>query len=292
MTKTQDKPLVSIIIPTRNSQETIEYCLQTIKQQTYARIETILLDRFSSDNTLKIAKKFDAQIFTFDCERSAAKNYGAKKAHGQFLLFIDSDMMLDRKVVEECVKKHAKNNVDAVTIPEIYVSHGLFGEYRKTEKTSLSKLKDLLEIPRFFKKDAFLKIGGFDEKLVCGEDFDLFQRFKNAGYKTEKTTFPISHFEDTYSLGQIMLKAYYYGRSLPALIKKNPKNVVRRYGKIRLASVKNTGMLIKNPQFFIGFVSVKVFESAAYISGISIELILNFFRTKIFKKLTVKTNTR
>ncbi|MEM2126856.1 MAG: glycosyltransferase family 2 protein, partial [Candidatus Bathyarchaeia archaeon] len=110
------KPLVSVVIPTFNSEKTIEDCLKSIKNQTYRNIEIIIVDNYSQDKTIKIAKKYDVLIFSKKLGRSAARNFGAKKTMGDFLLFLDSDMVLTPKVIQECVEKIIKNKVDAIEI--------------------------------------------------------------------------------------------------------------------------------------------------------------------------------
>ncbi|MFH7873662.1 MAG: glycosyltransferase, partial [Candidatus Aenigmatarchaeota archaeon] len=53
--KNAPKPLVSIIIPTYNSEKTLAKCLESIKNQSYKNIEIIVVDRFSKDKTAEIA---------------------------------------------------------------------------------------------------------------------------------------------------------------------------------------------------------------------------------------------
>lgn len=85
----ESTPLVSVIIPTYNSQNTIKQCLESISGQTYKKIEILVVDRYSKDATTQIAKQFEAKVFPFKEERSEAKNYAAKKANDEFLLFIE-----------------------------------------------------------------------------------------------------------------------------------------------------------------------------------------------------------
>lgn len=179
-------PLVSIIVPVYNSQRTIKQCLQSIKNQTYKKTETIVVDRHSKDKTAQIAKNFKTRLLYVTKERSTAKNYAAKEAKGDFLLFIDSDMRLASETVEECVKKSLETNADAIVIPLKSISHGLLSECRKKERESLSSLSEFMEAPRFFRKTAFLRTGGYDENIVCGEDFDLTKRFKKKAIKLRK----------------------------------------------------------------------------------------------------------
>ncbi|NWG10483.1 glycosyltransferase [Candidatus Bathyarchaeota archaeon] len=64
------QPLVSVIVPTYNSQKTIKQCLQSIKNQTYKEIETIVIDRHSKDQTIQIAKKYKTKLLYVTEERS------------------------------------------------------------------------------------------------------------------------------------------------------------------------------------------------------------------------------
>ncbi len=63
-------PLVSVIIPTRNSTRTIEICLQSIKKQSYPKNEIIVVDNYSWDKTKKIAQKY-AKVYNKSPERSS-----------------------------------------------------------------------------------------------------------------------------------------------------------------------------------------------------------------------------
>lgn len=266
------KPLVSVIVPTYNSQATIGRCLRSIKDQTYKRIEIIVVDRHSKDETTQIAKQYKVKLLFVTEERSTAKNYAARNAKGEFLLFLDSDMTLTSKTIEECINECLKKNVDAVTIPLKSTSQGLIGQCRKIERESLSNLSEFMEAPRFFKRKAFFKTGGFDEKLVCGEDFDFAQRFKNGGYKIGKVTSAIFHLEGNLSLFHILSKAYYYGKTFPALIKKKPREIVKRYVNIRLASLKTISPAFRTSTLILSFTLMKTLEFLAYFAGILIKL--------------------
>src|SRR5687768_16831644 len=98
------KELISIIITTKNEQAVIETLLSSIFLQTYKNIEVILVDNNSKDNTLKIPKKFDVKIYTIGPERSAQRNFGAKKSKGKYLLFLDADMELTSDVLNDCIR--------------------------------------------------------------------------------------------------------------------------------------------------------------------------------------------
>jgi len=260
------KPLVSVVIPTFNSEETIELCLRSIKAQTYQHIETIIVDRYSWDKTIEKAKKFNVKILLRGPERSAQKNWGAANANAPFLLFIDSDMELNPKVVEECVDVSLKKGADAVIIPQVSIAKNFWSECRKIERESFIG-NELIETPRFFKKEVFNSVGGYDEKLSYGEDSDLYLRIKSKRYRILRIQSEIKHYEGDLFLKKIILKAYYYGKNLPAFIKKNPSFAVKKYSPLHQVYISNISLLLKNPKQFLGIIFLKFLEYITYSIG-------------------------
>jgi len=70
--------IVSVVIPTYNSEKTLEKCLKSIGEQTYGNIEIIAVDKFSEDETVEIAKSYGARVIQDYGERTRAKNIGLK----------------------------------------------------------------------------------------------------------------------------------------------------------------------------------------------------------------------
>ena len=92
-------PLVSVVVPTRNSARTIEACLRSILDQRYARIELVVVDNDSTDGTWDIAQGLADAAIRGGPERSAQRNAGVARSGGEFVLWIDSDMILAPEVV-------------------------------------------------------------------------------------------------------------------------------------------------------------------------------------------------
>jgi glycosyltransferase involved in cell wall biosynthesis len=81
-----EESLVSIVIPTFNSERTLSKCLESIKNQTYSNIEVIVVDKFSQDKTVEIASKFKVKVFTIIAkERNEQLNYGIRQAKGRYV---------------------------------------------------------------------------------------------------------------------------------------------------------------------------------------------------------------
>jgi len=109
-----EKPVVSIIIPTYNEEKHLASCLQSIYQQDFSRksIEIIIIDDGSTDETIRIAKKYSARIVHSGhkhIERS--KSMGIQESKGKYLFFIDADIrLIDKNIISSAVNLLDSNN--------------------------------------------------------------------------------------------------------------------------------------------------------------------------------------
>src|SRR3989344_7410236 len=129
------KPLISVVVPTKNSEGFLEQCLRTIKEQTYKNLEIIVVDNNSTDKTKEIAKKYTKLIFNKGPERSTQRNYGASKARGDYLLFIDSDMELTKNVVKDCIRRIQNTDIGGLIIPEESFGKGFWARCKTLERS-------------------------------------------------------------------------------------------------------------------------------------------------------------
>jgi len=98
--KMKDLPLISVVIPTLNSEKILEMCLESIANQDYPKdkIEIIIADGGSVDGTIDIAKKYTNKIFSNPRKTGeAGKAVGVKRAKGEIVALIDSDNILPTK---------------------------------------------------------------------------------------------------------------------------------------------------------------------------------------------------
>lgn len=252
------KPLVSIIIPTFNSERTIKLCLESIRRQTYPNIETIIVDEFSKDQTAGIAKKY-ATIYSVKGERSVARNFGIEKAHGDYVLVIDSDMELSPSVVEECVSQ--AKDYDAIIIPEVSVGEGFWTKCRILERRCYwgeSWGDEVIEAARFFPKKLVQEIGGYDPAIVGAEDWDLHQRVRKAGYKIGRVKSQIIHHEGKISFIKSIKKKMYYGQAFNLFRERYPD--VFKKAVLRTAFLKRWRLLVKDPIHASGVFIMKLGE--------------------------------
>lgn len=258
---------VSIIIPTYNEQRNINRCLKSCVRQLYPSMEIIVIDNYSSDRTIDIASKFTQNLYLKGNERSSQRNFGASVANGKFLLFIDADMTLEKNLVANCIKTAINNNLKVLTIPENSIGLGFWANCIALEKKCYIG-SDTIETPRFFEKDFFLAIGGYDQNLIAAEDWDITQRVKQSGYIISRSNKFLNHHENN-SFWELVKKKYYYAQNISTYAKKQPKTFIKQMNLIfRPALLRNWRLLLKNPRYALGILILKVTQSIAGIIGV------------------------
>jgi len=101
--------LVSVIIPMYNEEKYIDRCLKSLKKQTFKNFEIILIDDWSTDKTIQIAKKNKNDLNLTILEQNhqwpwVARNLWAQKAKWDILIFVDADMYFDENYIYELIK--------------------------------------------------------------------------------------------------------------------------------------------------------------------------------------------
>lgn len=175
----KNKLLISIIVPTLNSQNYIETLLKSIKSQKNNKYEVIIVDNGSDDSTLKIAKKFRVKVI--DCKGkppqvAKQRHIGASVAKGEYLYFMDHDMELSMNFLKNFSNKMLDpefRNKDAWYVQEKIITNSkILSIVRNFEADFLRDT--VISAARIIKKNAYLSINGYDKKLSAGPaDWDL-----------------------------------------------------------------------------------------------------------------------
>jgi teichuronic acid biosynthesis glycosyltransferase TuaG len=115
---TKKNELISVIVPTRNSEKTIKKTIISILKQDYENIEIIVVDDGSDDNTLNILAEFSYKITLIKLNKKVlageARNEGIKKSNGDLIAFCDSDDIWHENKISEQFNFIIKNNLNIV----------------------------------------------------------------------------------------------------------------------------------------------------------------------------------
>lgn len=278
-------PLVSIIIPTFNSGKTLEKCLQSIINQTYKKCEIIIVDANSKDDTIAIAQKMGVNIHIIpEISMAAATNFGFRRSEGRYIYRVDSDVILDDKLIEEAINKCENEDYDGVCIfwlPDASIS--MWARIRRFEKECL------IEFPsyvggisystnvfgaRFLKREVITQIGMIDENIpTAGEDYVLYDKLGKSKYRFATINSRELHQGEPRSIVDIIKKQYHYGTTLLPFFKKNLILGVVQMSPLRNSLIKNWRKFLSHPFLTMGFI---IYEFIVYFST-TIGFIVGFF---------------
>ncbi|HVX00467.1 MAG TPA: glycosyltransferase family A protein [Candidatus Babeliaceae bacterium] len=170
----------TVIIPCYQQAEYLAEAIESALQQTMPA-EIIVINDGSTDNTNDIAKRYPVTLISqVNKGLAAARNTGIMNAHGEYILPLDADDILE----PTCIEELERETTDIIA-PEFTVFGTQKGVFRYGEIPTLAQFKEANRLPYFcaIKKDALLETGGYQPKMTWGwEDyhlwFDLLSRGK------------------------------------------------------------------------------------------------------------------
>ncbi len=249
--------LVSLIVTTKNSERTLAACLDSARRQDRSPVEIIVVDNRSTDATPEIAQRLADLVIDAGPERSAQRNAGVRAARGEYVMILDADMVLEPNVVSAAVDA-ARAGASAIVIPETSFGEG-FWSACKTFERSFYGDDALVSAARFFRRDRVLALGGYDESLTGPEDWDLSMRAAGVDGVAFAAA-RILHDEGRQTLRNLFLKKYYYGRSMPAFVRKHGAEALKRISPLRWSLLRGAGRMLAHPVLTGGMAIMKSTE--------------------------------
>ncbi len=210
----QGSPLVSVIIPNKDEEPTLRACIDSIREKTtYKNYEILIIENNSTSKEIfqyykELSGQENIRIFNWKKEfnYSAINNYGASKARGEYLLFLNNDVtVITPDWMEEMLGVCQRKEVGAVGVKLLYpdntIQHagcvigigGIAGHMfvdMPADRTGYlhkaSILQDMSAVTAacmMMKRKAFEEAGGFTEELaVAFNDVDLCLKVRKEGY--------------------------------------------------------------------------------------------------------------
>lgn len=199
---------ISIIIPTYNQSGYINRTLCSVKAQTMADWECIIVNDGSLDNTEQVVKNFikDDGRFRYICQEnkgpSAARNAGIAACSGGYISFLDSDDLWEASTLETMsVYLDSHPSIDIVCGAWDYIDESdkpisrITYPKKSTNYHSALLFRNLFPIHTLLvRRGVFDKCGVFDANLISLEDWDLWLRVASYGFKFDSVDDLVAHY--------------------------------------------------------------------------------------------------
>ncbi len=196
-----DKPLVSICIPTRNTERWIRHAIDSALNQTWEHCEVIVIDDGSTDQSVEILKSYGSRIVyrsTPPRGGNPARNLAISLARGLWIQFLDADdYLLPDKITAQFTEVGVENGLDLILSPEL-LQRWSDGHPLNPELKPKPVGKDLFE--QWFswempgtqgglsRADYLRRFGNWNEEVPCCQDYELYARALKIGVSTRWTT--------------------------------------------------------------------------------------------------------
>ncbi|MBI2617551.1 glycosyltransferase [Candidatus Gottesmanbacteria bacterium] len=187
--------MISVVIPAFNEEKYISNCLESIAhQETSQKLEVIVVDNNSTDNTIQVVQKFKDKlnlkvVIEKKKGRGAARNQGFQKASGDIIFGTEADTTMPPTWVEELANKFNDNNVVAVTGTCKFEDCSLFAKIIMNQFQPFGMILHRVLFGYYWlsgfnfaiRKSVYVKSGGFNSELNTYDDIELGEKVKKFG---------------------------------------------------------------------------------------------------------------
>jgi glycosyltransferase involved in cell wall biosynthesis len=246
---------VTVVVPTKNAARTLRACLESIVRQS-VRCSLVVVDCGSVDDSKAIASGFADLVLSAAPGFSVQRNVGARALSADVIGFIDADMVVGERVVEQAIEQIAAG-AGSVVVPERSFGESYWAKVRAFER---SMYLGILESPRFFSYDLFEALGGYDEDLAAMEDTDLGLR-ASTRTRVGRTSDVFLHNEGALTYLKACRKKAGYATGIAAFRRKHGSRALTSH--IRRPYFEHPTLLLAQPTLGLGVLALKGGEAAA-----------------------------
>jgi glycosyltransferase involved in cell wall biosynthesis len=200
-------PLASVLIPTYNRAQYLKEAIRSVQDQTFQDLEIIVIDDGSTDNTREVIKEISSPEIKYLYQENrgagAARNAGIRASSGKWIAFLDADDIWMPSKLELQIQALIDHPRARAAYCDMYFFGAIDSNFPETYFRSLKwtaprgRVLDKMAVKSFgipstlvVYRDAFTKIGLFDENLPYCDDYDMLLRLA-ANFEFEVVPFPL-----------------------------------------------------------------------------------------------------
>lgn len=215
-------PSVSVVVPARNAERTIDECIRSLLALDYPadRLELRVVDNDSDDGTAAVLRRHDDRIVAVHELRrgpAAARNAGLRGATGEVVAFTDADCVVEPDWLAHLVAplEDPRVGIAGGTILARRPANDVerFGEAIHDHRLAIEVFEPgyVITMSWASRRDVLAELGGFDERFIRAEDVDLSYRATQAGYTLAFAPAAVVHHRNEDSLPGLFREGFAHG---------------------------------------------------------------------------------
>lgn len=181
--------MISVIIAAKNASKYIKEAIESVQKQDIKDMEMIVVCDSCTDNTKQIAEELDCKTIEVNFSHiGKTRNAGLKVAQGEYILYVDSDDVMEKNGISNLYNEFLKDNsIEAVfSMSREFVSPELSDVDKSKLKARTDNYFGALAGCSIIKKEVFDKVGMFDEVLKAGDIVEFQIRLQQKNIKIKK----------------------------------------------------------------------------------------------------------
>jgi cellulose synthase/poly-beta-1,6-N-acetylglucosamine synthase-like glycosyltransferase len=246
-------PSVTVVVPVRNGEQTIQPLLESLQKLDYNRnkVELIVVDGNSTDKTREIVKQYPVKLIIENRKGlNIARNVGIKNGNGEIVAFTDADCIVPSNWITKIVENFKDPIVSCVGGSAKALDSDFVSQYADnsivrlmpffTKREELEKVKPFFRHPAgcnmAFRRKVVEEVGFFDENIKYGfDEVEFADRVCKAGYKMVLDPEVSVWHKHRSTLGEFLKQNFQYGKGSGLVLKRNRlKDAVSRWSFVGL----------------------------------------------------------
>lgn len=260
---------VSVIMPVYNASLHLEECLNSFMRQTFDDWELLCIDRGSTDGSRDILEAYAqkssrVRVLYAGNERTSQFNIGVENSNSEFIYYTASDFRIDDTLLEDAVRAIRSEGSDGAWINCISEGSHFWARVRDFERTTYIG-SQTFEGVRFFRRDTYLRVGGFRDDIPIFEEYDLQDRMLALGAKFSRVyTAAEHHLDEPTSLADIWRRSLYIGSQYPTYLRAHGTDALKYANPIRSTFLKDPRRYLRQPSLTAGLIAL---IATKYLAG-------------------------
>lgn len=303
MENSETLPSVTVVVPVRNGELTIQPLLESLQRLDYDRkkVEVIVVDGNSTDKTQEIVKKYPVKLIVEKRKGlNIARNTGIRCGNGEIVAFTDSDCVVPSNWIKRIAENFKDPQVNCVGGSAKALDNDFISQYADnsivrlmpffTKREELEKVKPFFRHPAgcnmAFRRKVVEEVGYFDENIQYGfDEVEFADRVCKAGYKMVLDPEVLVWHKHRSTLKEFLKQNFQYGKGSGVVLKrKKLKDAVSKWSFLGLIGFISWLLITASLTFLTLTLNTNLFRWLLFgFTGLPLLMVMSVYTYRAFK---------